>query len=84
LIKKETKKSSLNIFIPKIIGRISYRDPAARVSHSTRGLLPSANAEILTVIFWFKNIRAIRASCCDYYFYLKIIFFVLITHELII
>jgi hypothetical protein len=34
--------------------------PAARVLHSTRGALPSANAEILTVIFWFKNIRAGR------------------------
>jgi hypothetical protein len=43
--------------------------PAARVSHSTRGSLPSANAEILTVIFLFKNIRAIRASCCDYFFW---------------
>jgi hypothetical protein len=36
----------------------SIATPAARVSHSTRGSLPSANAEILTVIFWFKNIRA--------------------------
>jgi hypothetical protein len=41
--------------------------PAARAPHSTRGSLPSANAEILTVIFWSKNIRATRASCCDYY-----------------
>jgi hypothetical protein len=34
--------------------------PAARAPHSTRGSLPSASAEILTVIFWFKIIRAIR------------------------
>jgi hypothetical protein len=27
--------------------------------NSARGALPSANAEILTVIFWFKNIRAV-------------------------
>jgi hypothetical protein len=33
--------------------------PAARAPHSTRGSLPSAKAEILTVIFWSKNIRAV-------------------------
>ena len=57
--------------------------PAARVSHSTRGSLPSANTIILTVIFWFKNIRAgwsrnldwfcdmvtIMASQMMYYYY---------------
>jgi hypothetical protein len=32
--------------------------PAARAPHSTRGSLPAAKAEILTVIFWCKNIRA--------------------------
>jgi hypothetical protein len=31
---------------------------AARVSHSTPGSLPAASAEILTVIFWYKKIRA--------------------------
>ncbi|MBP2283016.1 hypothetical protein H4V97_001334 [Flavobacterium sp. CG_23.5] len=36
--------------------------PAARVSHSTRGSLPAASAEILTVIFWCKKIRAGRGS----------------------
>jgi hypothetical protein len=46
--------------------------PAARVSHSTQGALTAAKAEIFTVIFWLKNIRATKASCC----YLKIIFFV--------
>jgi len=46
----------------------SIATPAARVSHSTRGSLPSASAEILTVIFWSENIRATRASCCDCYF----------------
>ena len=34
--------------------------PAARAAHSTRGSLPSASAEILTVIFWDKNIRALK------------------------
>ena len=33
--------------------------PAARVTHSTWGSLPAANAEILTVIFWCKNRRAV-------------------------
>jgi hypothetical protein len=42
--------------------------PAARAPHSTWGPLHSASAEILTVIFWFKNIRASGASCCDCYF----------------
>jgi hypothetical protein len=36
--------------------------PAARAAHSTRGSLPAASAEILTVIFWLKNIRATKAS----------------------
>jgi hypothetical protein len=36
----------------------SIATPAARVTHSTRGSLPAASAEILTVIFWSKNIRA--------------------------
>jgi hypothetical protein len=36
--------------------------PAARAPHSTRGSLPAASAEILTVIFWFKNIRASRVQ----------------------
>jgi hypothetical protein len=57
----ESSISSLNIFTPKIIGRISLSaTPAARAPHSTRGSLPSANAEILTVIFWYKKIRASR------------------------
>jgi hypothetical protein len=34
--------------------------PAARVSHSTPGSLPTASAQILTVIFWRKNRRAGR------------------------
>ncbi|MFE3871996.1 hypothetical protein ACFX5F_12265 [Flavobacterium sp. ZS1P70] len=49
--------------------------PAAHAPHSTRGSLPSASAEILTVIFWCKNIRAINASCCDCYFLFEDIFF---------
>jgi hypothetical protein len=32
---------------------------AARAPHSTRGSLPAASAEILTVIFWYENIRAV-------------------------
>ena len=36
--------------------------PAARVSHSTWGSLPAARAEILTVIFQYKNIRATLAQ----------------------
>ncbi len=85
LDQKRNKKIKPQYFYPK-----NHRThfpivtPAARVSHSTRGPLPSANAEILTVIFNYKNIRASRASCCDYYFYLETIFFVLITHKLII
>ena len=42
--------------------------PAARAPHSTRGPLPAAKAEILTVIFWCKNIRASGASCRYCYF----------------
>jgi hypothetical protein len=36
----------------------SYRDPAARVSHSTPGSLPTATAQILIVIFRDINIKA--------------------------
>jgi len=48
----ESSISRLNIFIPKIIGRIFLiATPAARVSHSAPGSLPAAGAQILTVIF---------------------------------
>jgi hypothetical protein len=33
--------------------------PAARAAHSAPGSLPAAKAEILTLFFWFKNIRAV-------------------------
>jgi len=39
--------------------------PAARVTHSTWGSLPAANAEILTVIFWCKNRRAVVVCHLD-------------------
>jgi hypothetical protein len=51
-MKKVTKKSSLKYFYPK--NHRTYfpiATPAARVSHSTRGSLPAASAQILTVIF---------------------------------
>jgi hypothetical protein len=31
--------------------------PAARVSHSTPGSLPTASAQILTVILWYGNYK---------------------------
>jgi hypothetical protein len=57
----ESSISSLNIFKDKIIEQIfSIMIPAARVSHSTRGLFPIASAQILTVILDLATIRAIR------------------------
>jgi hypothetical protein len=38
--------------------------PAVRAAHSTPGSLPAASAQILTVIFWFKKIRAGGVYCC--------------------
>jgi hypothetical protein len=34
--------------------------PAVHAAHSTPGSLPTASAKILTVIFWYKKIRAGR------------------------
>ena len=51
----ESSISSLNIFKDKIIEQISsIVTPAARVSHSTRGSLPPASAQILIVILSLK------------------------------
>jgi hypothetical protein len=60
LDQKRNKKIKPQYFYPK-----NYRTnfhiatPAARAPHSTRGSLPPASAEIFTVIFWSKNIRAV-------------------------
>jgi hypothetical protein len=35
----------------------SIATPAARVSHSSPGSFPAANAEILTLIFWYGNYK---------------------------
>ncbi|HEU4788351.1 MAG TPA: hypothetical protein VFS71_01565 [Flavobacterium sp.] len=51
----ESSISSLNIFKDKIIEQIfPIVTPAARVSHSTPGSLPTANAQILIVILSLK------------------------------
>jgi membrane protein CcdC involved in cytochrome C biogenesis len=57
----------------------SIATPAARVSHSTRGSLPAANAKILTVIFLVQKYKGDYRSTD---FYLKTIFsFVLIQKK---
>jgi hypothetical protein len=54
----ESSISSLNIFIPKIIERIfRIATPAVRATLSTSGSLPSADAQILTVIFCYGNYK---------------------------
>ena len=76
LMKKVTKKYSWIIIVFLVFMNLRFQPqyfynknhrtnfsiatPAARVLHSPRGSLPSANAEILTVIFWCKNIRATK------------------------
>jgi hypothetical protein len=60
---KSNKKIKPEYFYPKNHRtHFPIATPAARVLHSTRGSLPCARAEILTVIFWLKNIRATKAS----------------------
>jgi hypothetical protein len=52
----ESSISSLNIFKPKIIERIFLiATPAVRATLSTPGSRPSADTQILTVIFCYGN-----------------------------
>ena len=77
------KKQKIN---PKYIYPKNHRanfpiaTPAARVSHSTRGSLPAANAEILTVIFWSKNIRAVYRTLLGF---IVAVYFILILELLV-
>ena len=57
---KETKDQAWIFLSQNHRTNFPIATPAARVSHSTRGSLPVASAEILTVILRHKNIRAIR------------------------
>jgi hypothetical protein len=83
---KRNKKSSLHIFIPKIIGRISLSRPQPLVLRTR--LVGHFLRPKLKFLPWFismATIRANRASGCDAIFCLKMIFsFFLITDELII
>jgi hypothetical protein len=76
LIQKKQKIKPEYFYTKNHRTNFSIATPAARVSHSTRGSLPTANAKILTVIFWFENIRAVIESkfMLVLIFYLKIIF----------
>jgi hypothetical protein len=62
LIQKKQKINPKYIYPKNHRTNFPIATPAARVSHSTRGSLPSANAEIHTVIFWYKYIREIIGS----------------------